>query len=510
MSEQRLHPLSWLFLLGATLKEIALPLVALLFFGHKQDSWVLWGGLPLLGAGAWAALRAFSYRYQLGESELLVRDGVLDRTQRHIPFARIHNISQRRKLAHRLLGVTELRLESAAGGKPEAVLKVLGLDAAAALEALLRGAPGQSAAPAESAAAPLLTLPPGEILRLGLVSNRGLLMAGVLLGVVMQNRFLREQLGARMQAPARWLGGLMQSQAATGHWSNLALGALLALAAAFVLLRLLSVLLAFFRYHGFTLERDGERLLARHGLLTLVRSGARLPRLQSWTLEEGFLQRRLGRCRLAVTVAGARHEHGHGTEPGANFSELAPIATPAQAHALLRLCLPALDWDALRWRPLHPATVARRLIGHARWVLPALLAGAALDARYGWPLPPALLLAGCAALAAAMLWHARAWARFAAIAEAGDVLLYRSGVWRRRWHILATPRLQNLSLYSSPLDRRLGIVHLRADTQGGSRSRHALDIPGLERATADALRARLWPALRRPLEAENSSMQSSA
>ena len=53
----------------------------------------------------------------------LVREGLLDRTQRHIPFARIHNISQQSQFFHRLLGVTVLRLDSAAGGKPEAVIE---------------------------------------------------------------------------------------------------------------------------------------------------------------------------------------------------------------------------------------------------------------------------------------------------------------------------------------------------------------------------------------------------
>jgi len=48
-------------------------------------------------------------------------------------------------------------------------------------------------------------------------------------------------------------------------------------------------------------------------------------------------------CALAVQVAGSTHEHDHGTSPGAGLTGLAPIARPAQAHALLRLCLPEPD-----------------------------------------------------------------------------------------------------------------------------------------------------------------------
>ena len=511
MSEERrhLHPLSSIFLLGGALKEIALPLGALLFFGRHSGNWEAWAALPVLGFGLWAVLRARYFHYEIGESELLVREGVLDRAQRHIPFARIQGVSQRRKLLHRLLGVTEVHIESAAGGKPEAVLKVLSLAAAAELETLLRGksvagsapatAPGPGAAPVSPASPILHALPASEILRLGLVSNRGMVMLGVALGLVMQNDTLRTHLGQSLLPAARWAGALMATEVESGHGALLALGAVLGLLGMFLLLRLLSVLLAFFRYHGFTLARDGERLLVQHGLLTVVRNGARLPRLQRWELEETWLHRRFGRCRLAVSVAGSRHGHEHGASPETGFTELAPIATPAQAQALLRVCLPALDWDRLNWQALHPATAKRRLFGQARWVLPALLACAWADAFYAWPLPLPALVAIAAVLALAMLWHARAWARFGAIAESGDVLLYRSGVWSRRWIVVVGARLQNLRLYSSPLDRSLGIAHLQADTQGGSRRHRALDIPCLGRGAAETLRASLWRRIQDPV-----------
>ena len=511
MSKERkhLHPLSSLFLLGGMLKEIAFPIGGLLFFGRSTQNWELWGALPILGCGVWAVLRARYVHYELGESALLVRQGVLDREQKHIPFARIQGVSQRRKLLHRLLGVTEVHIESAAGGKPEAVLKVLSLAAAAELETLLRGksvagsVPATASAPGAAPVSPawpiLHALPAPEILRLGLVSNRGMIMLGVAFGLVMQNDTLRTHLGQSLLPAARWAGALMASEVEAGHGALLASGALLGLLGMFLLLRLLSVLLAFFRYHGFTLARDGERLLVQHGLLTVVRSGARLPRLQRWELEETWLHRRFGRCRLAVSVAGSRHGHGHGSAPQSGFSELAPIATPAQAQALLRVCLPALDWDRLDWQALHPATVKRRLFGQARWVLPALMACAWADALYAWPLPLPALAACAVLLALAMLWHARAWARFGAIAESGDVLLYRSGVWSRRWIVVVGARLQNLRLYSSPLDRSLGIAHLQADTQGGSRRQRALNIPCLGHAAAEALRASLWQRIQDPV-----------
>jgi len=502
---KRLHPLSPLFLAGSTLKEFALPLVAVLFFGRHENNWEILAAVPIAGFGVWSLLRAFCFHYELGDSALLVREGVLDRTQRHIPFARIQGISQRRHVLHRLLGVTEVHLESAAGGKPEAVLKVLSVPAADELEALLRGAGAATPVAGTTGEAPVLaasgadpasplpyTLAPAEILRLGLISNRGMVMLGVAFGLIMPNQTLRTNLGKLILVPLRWLGDTLQTQVAGGHAGMLAVGAVLGLLAAFILLRLLSVVLAFFHYHGFTLTQDGERLQVQHGLLTVVRAGARMPRLQRWELEETWLHRRFKRCRLAVSVAGSAHEHEHGTSPEAGFTELAPIATMAQAQELLRHCLPALDWEALQWQPLHAATVKRRLIGQARWVLPVLLGCAWFDGWAAWPLPWSVFLGLVVLLAVAMLWHARAWARFGATAEAGEVLLYRSGVWNRRWIVVATSRLQNVRLYTSPLDRSLGIAHLQADTRGGSRRHRALDIPCVDLSLAESLRAQVW------------------
>ena len=151
-ARQRLHRLSWVFITVGMIKELIFPLAAFLFFGHRQNNWELWGIVPLIAFVGVAIVRARAFSYQVGNGELLVRDGIFRRTERHIPFARIQNVSQRRKLLHRLLGVTELHLESAAGGKPEAVMRVLGLDAAAALEALLRSTEVRAAAASASAA----------------------------------------------------------------------------------------------------------------------------------------------------------------------------------------------------------------------------------------------------------------------------------------------------------------------------------------------------------------------
>jgi len=512
---QRLHPLSALFVAAHLLRHVALPAVVAVVFG-RGSGWEIWAAVPLGVTAIWAVLQASRYRYALQGAELVIHEGVLGRSVRHVPLARIHNTSRLRKLPHRLLGVTELHLESASGGKPEAVMKVLSLAAALRLEQALKGSPAARASDAAvpdglasadhgsaPAAAPstrlLHRLSSLDILKLGLISNRGMVIVGMAFAAVAQKPELHRRFFGWLSVPTAWLKQAFVRLFESGHWLWLA-GEIVLLVMAFLLfVRGLSVVLAFFRYQGFRLEQQGEKLLMHRGLSTQVTATARLPRLQRWELVETWLHRRFGRCRLAVSVAGHdEQDHEHGLDPGGRFDELAPIATPAEAQALLRHCLPALQWEQLRWQPLPPQAFWRQLWGNARFIAIAGLALLTLDASLHWALPPSLLAGGLALLVLGQVLYSRAWVAFAAYAEAGELLLYRHGVFTRRWVVVAGPRLQQLSLYSSALDRSLGLCHLRADSQGGGKGGRALDIPCLPLAEAQRLRARLWGQVLRP------------
>ena len=271
----RLHPWSWLFVLLAQLRSVALPLLALLLFG-RGDGWQQWELLGALAGGALAlasVVQYFSYRYGVIGSDLVIRAGILNRNTRTIPLARIRNVSLHRNVLHRLFGVAEVRLESAGGTTAEAHMRVLSLPAAAALERLVQVGHGQGAADADAAPAAadlLLALPTGELVRLGVISNRGIVVVGAALAALSQTL---------PGDPERWIrplgrGLFGQANMLQMGWLGTALAALALLLAALLVLRLLSVALAIVQFHGFTLrERDGT-LGVESGLLTRVRAHA--------------------------------------------------------------------------------------------------------------------------------------------------------------------------------------------------------------------------------------------
>lgn len=499
--ERRLHPLSWLFVLLLQIKGFALPLIALLVFGRNEDSWQWWGLVAVAVMTLAAVAQYFTYRFRIDADELVIRSGLFQRNVRHVPLARIQSVALHRNLLHQIVGVAEVRLESAVGGdEPEAQMRVLSLADAAALERLVehhRGAVRAGVSPVGSAvendadatpaaqqesAAPatrvLLRLPLIELLKLGLASNRGTVLLAAGAGALMQfgGDALWEKFGEWPRHGVEWLLALGMSVAI---WAALVLVLLLLAVIAGRVLGLVMTLLANF---GFTLEQAGPRVSVERGLLTRVRASAPLRRIQHWTLRQGVVLRLFGRSSLRVETAALRVGNEQQT-----VSELVPIAAPDTLEALLRHWLP--HWPGrFEFRPLHPRAWRRLCL--VPCVL-TLLACAVLLYLIG--LMALLLLA----LIPFWIWLARCQARAAGYAVEGDFLVWRSGWLDRRMSFTRIKKLQGLRLVQSPFDRRHGMASLRADTAGAHPMGHRLHLIHLPENEARALYRRLATHLAR-------------
>jgi putative membrane protein len=485
-ADRRLHPMSWLFVLIQQLKQFILPLAALLFLG-RGDRNELW---PLIGVGVLvlvALWRYFTYRYGIGGDAVVVRSGLFNRSLRVIPFVRIQNVALHQTVLHRLFGVAEVRMESAGSKEAEAQMRVLRLDDALALEALVRRrgaalAEGQS----EERADVLLRLAPAEVLRLGLVSNGGLvLIGGALAGLSQYSPDFNARIPRRLGSQAtRWLSGHVEAYHLDAIGVALIAVATIALIAG--LLKLLSIVLALLRYYGFELSEHGRRLTAERGLLGRWRTTVPRRRIQAWTLEEGLMHRLLKRRSLSVDTVGAE-----ANEDGRSLKELAPIATPKVCDGLIEHLLPRADWDRLEWRALPDAAWWRLFLPDVPWTLLAVFS---LYWQVGaWS-------------ALALLWLP--WAAFKAQRRTrrigyaiGEVLVaVREGWWRRSWRFAELDKLQALQLTRSPLDRSCGTATLWLDTAGAGALAPPLRIRFLPEDEARQIHARLAAILsQRPL-----------
>jgi putative membrane protein len=474
-TERRLHPFSWLFVLLTQLRQMALPLVALLVFA-RGDRWELLGLVSAVGISLYSLVYSFGFRYRLGRDELVVREGVLGRTERHIAYARIQNIVQQRNPLHRWFGVTELRLESAGGARPEAVMTVITVAEAARIEAVLRGhRPGTDTASPVPAAQPLLELAPDEVVRLGLVTNRGLVVVGAIVALVMQF----DPGDARLVRRAtRGLGDLVD--AFTPSVEALAAAVLLLLALA-TLLKAFSVAVTLVGYHGFRLWRDGERLRTETGLLTRRAASARRDKIQRVHVGETWLSRRLHRQWLSCDVAAGVQAINESDTSRLRW--LVPIGSPDTVARVLADVAPGVSLGTRQWRRLHPRAWRRRFVGAMlRWTV----ATAAVSTVLGrWA---ALVWVGAIAWA---WFEARGWARFAGYSLDDEVLAVRAGWHARAWTLARVARGQVVVLRQSPFDRRHGMARVGLDTAGASATGLRLEVPYLAEGEARAVFARL-------------------
>ena len=492
--ERRLHPWSWLFVLLQQLKQFIFPLVALVVFGARRSSGDgdLWASLaPVIGIVVLvvlAILQYFTYRYTIGRDGLTVREGLLHRSRREIPFPRIHNVVVHQSLLHRVFGVAEVKLESAGGAKPEAEMRVLGLREALALEDLVRHRSHDAAAPVagqdrpeRDAGTTLLSLSTGEVLRLGLISNRGMIVVAAGFGAAWQilpenmiEQFFRQ--GAKQAygyaegLHLGWLGG--------------AAGGIALVGIALTLVRLLSVALALSQFHGFRLTEEPRRLMVERGLFARLRTSVARRRIQAWTLHEGVLHRLFKRRSLRIDTAVAEKS---GQQDSRALKEVAPVATPEACDALIGHLLPQVRWPREDWQGVHASARWRLWLPSLAWLLP-------VTALAAWHIGAWVWLPGLAWIMAAA-YAARRQAQRMGWTLDDHLVAVRSGWWSRYWRFAEIDKLQALRLSRSPLDHRLRTATLWLDTAGASGLSAPLALRFVPEAEAVAVHERLTHAL---------------
>jgi putative membrane protein len=466
-------------------KSIVQFLPALVFAMLAGNSFLIgvqfFGGLAVLFALAHAFAYQALYRYRLGPEELVVREGVLSRTVRHVPYHRIQNINLVQNLLHRALGVYRVQLESASGDKPEAVMPALSAAAVEELQARIDAV----RSPMDGAEdvgddTPILELGIGEVVRLGLVSWRGLVVAGAITGFFFQ---FGEQLPIWSSIGDR-IGAVTEAELAAG-WVHATVRLVVGGAAVLTLLTIFSIALAVFRYHGFTLRRRGRVLRTSFGLLTRVTNTIPTERIQLITCRQGMIQRLLRRRSVNVETAG-QMDHSDGDSAG--LSALAPIVPESDTRRILEVAQPDVDWDEPVWIRLHPRAGVRLARRRLR-----ILAAVAVAAAVGFS-PWALLVLLPAPL---IWWSSHRWARASAVAITPTAVFHRSGWLARSMSVVRYRKGQTVSISTSPFDRRWKMATLAVDTAGARPMGHRIAVPYLAVDEAEQLQVFLAERLSR-------------
>lgn len=486
---RRLHPATILFELVDAIKAFGIPAVLLMFgYASREDAWRLWGAVLVVPSLVAAVTRYLSFTYTYGPAELIIRSGVFFRKERHVPYSRIQNIDASQGILHRLLGVYNLTLESGSGSEPEAELNVLPDAALAEMRSRVFAERAATAAAEQAGAAPPPDPEPTVLLRLGLrdlalcgfIRGRGLLMLAAIFSILSQYGIDDEALVDGTPGPqadgrvARAMKsvfehGLSFDIVETLFW--LAVFLLLVL-----LLRALSMLHTMQMFYRFRLALAAGELRLSFGLLTRVKATIPLGRIQTITIREGPLHRLFGVSSVRAATAG-----GGPGQAAAGSRYLAPIIARRALPDLVRVLMPQVDLDSLAWQPAHPRAFRRLLVRHAATAL--VVSSLVLWLAGAWTAPMAVTLLGLAVI------HARLQARHLGHSLSRDIFAFRSGWFMRQVTITPLRKVQAVSVFESPFDRRHAMAGLVVDTAGATGAPHALAVPYLDRAEADALSA---------------------
>jgi len=421
-----------------------------------------------LASLAFSVLRWWRFSYQIDAQRLLVRQGLLTRSERAVPLDRVRGVDVEASALHRLFRIAVLRVDAAAGtgGNDEAVLDAVSATDARRLRELLLvqravgGGPAVAQAP-EVAVAPdvaaervFARLDPRWLLYAPLVGSYlavPLAIGGTLLrdvGSLPIPTGLRDLVEIPEGAGA---GRIALSL--IGALAVVAVGALLAGAVA---------------NWGFVLAARGSNLVAERGLLTRRTVSLEIDRIRGYVLSQGLGLRLVRAARLTALVTGLGDQNRRG-----QLLPLGPlrVAEDVAASAVRRFDTPL--------RP-HPSAALRRRLLRAVGP-PALIAVVLLLVD----LPVAATVAAVVAVAGVALGIDR----YHALGHAADAaaLAVRSGSVLRRRVVLEQRALVGWRVRQSWFQRRAGLVTVIACVGAGEGGYDVLDCgtgQGLDLVTA--------------------------
>jgi putative membrane protein len=496
----KLHPYSWLFNAVAQIRALIVPLLVAAFVGSRRD-FSLWLPaiviVPLVVTALW---RQWLYRYGFAPDGLVIHEGLFFRNVRTIDYARIENVDTERGLLHRLLNVADVRVETSTGGSAEARIRVLGLDAVEDMRSRIfarRGeradaGPGGVADGTDATRAPvaastpeetLLVLGPAELVRFGLIDNRGMILVAAVLGLLGQGGFFENMQRWAIFDRLPW-----RELASAGLLRQV----LLAAATAAVLVtatRLLSVILAFMMLYDFRLTRAGSDLHTRYGLLTRISRTLRRPRIQAVHQTATMLHRLFHRASLRVDLAGGLAADPNAGSEGrrGNWNELwlAPLCLQDDTERLIRVALPQARTSDVDWQTLAPR--ARWRIFRVRallWLVAAPVPAVWLTGWWAAAIIPAAL---------PLIWlHAHLYVKHTGWALTDEFFLLKRGWWTRKLAVVRRDRIQSVRLRDSPFDRRYRMTQLSVDNAGTAAVSHRITLPYLDRGEAQRLARALY------------------
>lgn len=436
-----------------TIKHLynALPALVAIFVGLRSllNWWPVAVGAIFVILLVATFLRYRRFSYVLEPERIRVRQGVFKRSELNLDYDRIQQADIRRPIWFKPFKLAILQLQSAGSKGSEVEVAGLADDLAEQLQKDILNT--LQAADAGAEIDPLnpdvqadfeLSLPRAEILRVGLIQN-ALVVVGVLAALLFSNQFVSEYVIDWMENFVEGFASVWQAVVILVSFGFIAL----------VIVLLGAVLFFYNQYYGYKLQRHGDRVAYKAGLIGSLSRSFRIPKLQLIEFRQGLIARILSRWQLRILQAGGINDKAEGrfTVPVLNRSNRDLLGSDLQ--------LPEP-----RWNRVHKILIPRY------WLIPSVVAGWLVNPWAGMGVAAAILLLR-------FLW----WRNFAWHYQ-GEWIAVKTGVFgvSERWAPAA--KMQRIRISSNPFSRLLKLRALKIDTAGGT-----LSIPCMPKEQAERL-----------------------
>lgn len=449
-SSRRLHPISVPYrVVQSALGVLPLLIFVAFFSGSALGAFgILFWSVALVGVvaalGVWHAAYYRRFAYETTPDTFDIRSGVVSRRRREIPYERVQNVDISRNVVQRMLGIAELRIETAGGSQTEATLRYVGYEEAKRLQDELRRRKrreraDESATTSAGAIETLLyAITPGDLAVLAIASFD--LRLASFLSVLLS-----------ITAPPVLIEIL----------TDLPISPLVVVAAGIVVLVVGSAIVsgtnAVVNTYGFRLSRAGDELRYERGLFQRFDGSIPLDKVQTLAVRENLLKRAFDYASLVVETAG--YAPGQGGNVGSESA--IPIARRDRTWAIAREIEPFPEFDLTR-----PPRRARRRYAMRYLIAVGALLAAVYAATLAFPVevywPVFAIGVALAPIAAHLKWKSRGY-------HAGDrYVVTRDGFWHRTTRIVPYYRVQTVMEHQTVFQRRWRLSTVTIDTAGSS------------------------------------------
>ncbi len=479
---ERLHISGLLVGFVSGLPQLVFPMVAAIFGVRKADNPVLIPvviAVVLLFSLFFRWLAWLRFHYFVGEHDIRVEKGILNRTARSIPYARIQDVSIEQKPLARMMGLGEVKFETGGGDGDDAKLSFVTLEEANRLRALIRSrkaglavsAPVDAPVDVEEDPHPIFAMDGKRVFVFGLYSF-SLVIFAVLGGLAQQFDFL---LPFDFWDVKHWIGLAEERGVSVNQINGVGLFAQLILAFGAISSLIFigfatGVVRTILREHAFRLDQTTKGFRRRRGLFTLTDVIMPTHRVQAAIVQTGPFRKRRGwhGLKFVSLAQDSKQEANYVAAPFATLDEVWRIA-----HAA---AIAAPDGDERLQKG-----VATYWLTQLVFIAPVLLtAMAALVIFADVPIGRTTLLLLLLLLPGAFFWLDWRQYRFGL----DDHQLYvKRGWWRQQMTIAPQLKVQSVEIAQGPLSRRQGLASLRFGIAGGTMEMIALPL-----ATAVAIR----------------------